>query len=335
MATDATGQERQLPPLNFPPEALQSQSGNESAVPSGDQQATNSANSDDAEQASQRAEQSAGNEPNAAGSEDDPSQKSAEQGTKSQDGDGTGEKSEDGSDGTGPEPKKRRNRITERIQQLNTQRREAERVAEDANRRAERAEQAYQKLHERMSEAAQFDDDDYEGQQAHRTRQLLTEDRMEAAAEERDRAIEERDAALELEQDVRNATFMTKLEDATDRFPTLIEDFRTVPVTEVGAEFIADSDNAAEIAHYLTANRAEARRIASMSAPAQQRELARIEIRITEAPKARKVSQAPAPTPKVKGTASPQIKDPNDPSLSFEEYRAIRRAEMEAENKRS
>lgn len=319
MATDATGQGRQLPPLNIPPEALPPQSSNESGAPGADDasvedQPTGEVNPDDA--AASSGEDTA--EPNADAASDDDA--SAEQQESQQ---------------TEQPKKAKRNRITERIQQLNTQRREAVREARAANDRAARAEEAYQRLQERMSEAPDIDDDDFEGQQAHRTRQLLNEDRMEAAQEERDQAIEERNAAIQREQEARNQAFMTKLEDASDRFPDLIRDFRDVPVSDVGAEFIAESENAAEIAHWLTANRGQARDIALMPDAAQLSALARLEVRITEAPKARKVSQAPPPPPKVKGTASPQIKDPNDPSLSFEEYRAIRRAEIEAEKKRS
>ncbi|MBC6444617.1 MAG: hypothetical protein GDA50_04185 [Alphaproteobacteria bacterium GM202ARS2] len=325
--SQATGQSNALPPLNIPPEAFGLDSNSESnrsaapdqAAPTGDGQTTTEAgNPDETEQ------QSTHIEPNADGDGGNTSETSAESGEG------------DGQETSETQPKKpKRNRITERIQQLNTQRWDAVREARAANERAERAETALERLQERMSQAPEIDDDDYEGQQAYRTRQMLHEDRMEAAQEERDQAIEERNAAIEREQEARNQAFMTKLEDASDRFPDLIRDFRDVPVSDVGAEFIADSDNAAEIAHWLTANRTEARRIATLPQSAQLSALARLEVRITEAPQARKVSQAPPPPPKVKGTASPQIKDPNDPSLSFEEYRAIRRAEIEAEKKRS
>lgn len=206
------------------------------------------------------------------------------------------------------EDKPKRNRTREFIERLQSR-------ARDAEARAQAADAELQRLQKRLTEQPQIDEDDYEAQQAQNMRRTLDEDRLEQAQSARDTALNERRQA-------RNETFAAKLEAAAERLPDVAEKFFSVPVTENMADFIADSDAAPELAHWLGSNPHEALRLSQMDPVSQARELARQEARISAAPKARKVSQAPQPPSQVTGTVSPSAKDPAE--MTMEEYAAWR-----------
>jgi len=90
----------------------------------------------------------------------------------------------------------------------------------------------------------------------------------------------------------------------------------SLPVSDVGARFIAESEKGPQVAYFLAQNRAEAARIASLDPLTQAFELGRIEQRINAAPSARRVSQAPAPVPRVTGGANAGAKDPSQMSMA-------------------
>jgi len=106
--------------------------------------------------------------------------------------------------------------------------------------------------------------------------------------------------------------FQDRLAAAKQQIPdidTVISD-PTLPVTDIGARFIAESDKGPQVAYWLGTNRAEAVRIASLDPYSQAFELGRIEARIAAAPASRRISNAPAPVPKVGGGSNTGAKDP-------------------------
>jgi hypothetical protein len=106
------------------------------------------------------------------------------------------------------------------------------------------------------------------------------------------------------------------LDEAVERF---FSD-KSMPVSQTMAEFIMEhSERGPEIVLALDADLDEAERISKLSPIAAARELARLEAKLPK-PEARKVSNAPAPTKVVKGTAESPIKKLED--MSNAEYMA-------------
>lgn len=101
-----------------------------------------------------------------------------------------------------------------------------------------------------------------------------------------------------------------------------------VPITQQMAEVIAESEDGPALAYHLAKNVDIAESIARLPALAQARELGRIEARLAyererAAEAKRRVSQAPAPTPKIEATAeTPQFRttDASGDALSDEEW---------------
>ena len=112
------------------------------------------------------------------------------------------------------------------------------------------------------------------------------------------------------------ATSHEGLDEAVDRF---FSD-KSMPVSQAMAEYIMEvSDRGPEIVYALDADLDEAERISKLSPIAAARELARLEAKLPK-PEARKVSNAPAPTKVVKGTAESPVKKLED--MSNAEYMA-------------
>lgn len=118
----------------------------------------------------------------------------------------------------------------------------------------------------------------------------------------------------------RGATFMAKVDAARERIPdidTTLRSFASLPVSDVAADLIAESDKSVEIANYLGRNPHEAHRIAQMHPAYQGAEIARIEARVSAMPMKR-ISQAPAPVSTVSGgSGNPS---PDLGSLSMKDY---------------
>lgn len=131
-----------------------------------------------------------------------------------------------------------------------------------------------------------------------------------------------------------NEAFHEKLESARDKY----DDFMTVafnpdiPITTAMLEIIRDSDAGTDLAYYLGKNREEAVRISEMTVAQQGAALARLEVKISNAPSVKKTSSAPAPISPVnpRGSASVEY-DTTDPrsvgKMSASEW-------IERENKR-
>lgn len=201
---------------------------------------------------------------------------------------------------------KPRQKAQERISELYGRTKAAER-----ERDAALAELA--RLRKPVVDPQQWDQLSFDQQQAAQMRHAVREERAQEVAQAAH--------AREIEAEVaRGEMFNARLESFVERVPdaTVLVTDKSLPVTELGARFIAESEKGPEVAWWLHQNRKEALRIARLEPVAQAFELGRIEARIASTPVTRKVSQAPHPTPKVGGGASAGAKDPA--SMSDEEY---------------
>lgn len=164
----------------------------------------------------------------------------------------------------------------------------------EANRRAESAERTARDLQRQLSEMRQeyqrLDPNDTVGQQQLSTRAAVKAERLEQLQ------AEGQSAAAEAAQS-RAAMFTAKIDAARERIPDIdqaMANFSAVPVSDVAADLIAESEKAAEITYFLSRNPAEAHRIHRLPPHMQGAEIARIEARVAQAP-ARKASAAPPP----------------------------------------
>lgn len=196
---------------------------------------------------------------------------------------------------------KPKSRFQERIDRLTAEKREAEARARAAEDRLKRLQQPLEVPKDRE---LSFDD-----QEKLRLREVLREQSAEQAAEEV--AVENAKAEKK-----RHETFMEKVKAVADRMPDLAEKFSAVPVSHFAADFISESEKAAELAYFLGSNPHEAIRIANLPDTRQAVELARLEAKLQAAPQVRKTSAAPNPPPTVGGGVSPGPKDPSDMSMA-------------------
>lgn len=195
------------------------------------------------------------------------------------------------------EEKPKKSRFQERIDKLTADKYAAEREARELRDRIARLE---------GRQRPPVDPDDYEAQEAERFRRVMEEERRYETYEAEQSAVQKAQAA-------RQELFRAKLEAARDRIPDLdqsIQQFAQLPVTPESAEIIADSDKAAEIAHYLGRNPQLAYEIANLSPAMQGRAIAQIESRVSLPPK--KVSAAPPPPQTLKPASAPQAKSPEE-----------------------
>lgn len=208
-------------------------------------------------------------------------------------------------DTTDKKEEKPRNRAQERIDDLTRRMREAERRAADLTAETQR-------LNARLQErAAKVDPNDFAQTEDYRVEKAVKTSQIEATFDQAQmQAVEAQRARVEV--------FQAKVEAARERDPSIeqkLQRFASVPVTEFGASFIADSAAAVEIAAHLADFPAEAARIAKLPVGAQGVELARLEAKLT-APPVRRISQAPTPVPTLGGSRSPAVKDTADMSVS-------------------
>lgn len=207
---------------------------------------------------------------------------------------------------TSEKPEKPKRPASERIGELYGRMKTAERERDLALAEVQR-------LRQPMVDQERYDTLSYDEQQALQVRHAVRQERAEELAQSAQ--FKEQEAAR-----VREEMFKQRLAEAAEIIPDLdrvITD-PTLPVTTVGARFIQESEKGPQVAYWLSQNRADAARIASLDPLTQAYELGRIEARISSAPAARKVSQAPAPVPKVAGGANAGAKDPS--SMSMAEY---------------
>lgn len=207
-----------------------------------------------------------------------------------------------------PDAEPKRNRVKERIDALTAEKHAALREANALKARLAALEQ---------QRPRQVDAADYEGQQREQFRSVLREETQSQTAEQYQ-------AAVTKAQEAQRDTFLAKVEAVRERIPDIDVSLRTfaqLPVSEHAAEIIAESDKAAEIAHYLAQNPREAYQIHSMSPAQQGRALAQIEQRFSLPSK--RTSSAPPPPPIVSGANATATKSPSE--MSAAEYVAMRK----------
>lgn len=201
------------------------------------------------------------------------------------------------------DPKK--NSAQERINRITADKHAAQREAQSAKQEAA---DLRKQLAQYQQQARELDPQDAVGQQALNTRFAVKAERLEQIEARATQADGQAAGA-------RQAQFETKIEAARERMPdldTVLSTFSTLPVSEVAADLIADSEKAAEITYYLGKNPQEAHRIARLAPHQQGAEIARIEAKVAPAP-ARKASAAPPPVKtNIGGGSTPQSKTQDD-----------------------
>lgn len=198
-----------------------------------------------------------------------------------------------------------------RIRSLTAKRRQAERSAADALKRAERAEERL-KLYEDGQSAKEPADD----QSADRpVEKALKQERARDAEDARAEADRARASALD-------AAYDEYTERAADFAETVPDYHETVEApstlfSDAMAQELLTSEEGPRTAYFLAKNPKELRRIARLTDPKQvAREIGRIEGRLTR-PEPRRVSAAPEPVPAVAtGAGGPSGDDPARMSVS-------------------
>lgn len=192
---------------------------------------------------------------------------------------GTTEAQTDGADGGNKEsPVPKTVTLTEEELQARIERATAKAAAK-AERKAFR--EAVQRLQNQQQPQTPPQREAYRDDEAYTQAQLeyLAEQKAEQKLKER----QERERSERVQE-----AFMEKAEKASERYP----DFQTVvsnpalPINEAMAEFIADSDQGAELAYHLGKNPMKAAQIAQMSPVKAARELTRMEAELAAKPKA-------------------------------------------------
>lgn len=207
---------------------------------------------------------------------------------------------------------KPRNSAGERIAQLTAEKRTAEARAAMAQREAARLRTELEQLAHRASAP----DLPYEQQEAIRMRQVAKLERLEQATADAG-YVEEEIAQKRIE------TFQAKVAAVRDRMPDFDQVFGAVPVDPIMGELIAESEKAAEVAYYLGKNPQEAFEIRNLPPHLKGARIARIEQKVSLAP--RKVSTAPAPVPTVGGQSAPSARDPAN--MTMAEYAQWRKSQ--------
>lgn len=132
--------------------------------------------------------------------------------------------------------------------------------------------------------------------------------------------------AKQQEAAARKESFESSLAEFADDHPDFYDGWRETPISQPMAEAIMDSEISAHVAYYLKNNQDVALKLFQLSGPAAAKEIGRIEERlVTEQAKAKAkpVSQAPSPPPKIEGSDPGNVE--RDPSkMTDEQYRKWR-----------
>lgn len=209
--------------------------------------------------------------------------------------------------------KKPRQSVSERISQIHAQKKHAEASAQLAMAEVERLRREITQMRQ-----TPLDQLPYEEQDAARLRDVVKVERYQEK-------MAEAQSRFQQVQAIRANEYQEKLSDARERMPdidTVMQPLMRVPLHDLAAEIIVESDKAAELTYYLGKNLNEAYRISELSPHKQAAEIARIEARLSAGPSPRRHSQAPPPPTTITGAASPSAKDPAN--MSFAEYEAWR-----------
>jgi len=196
----------------------------------------------------------------------------------------------------------RKARIQQDIDRLTASKRQAEREVLQLREQQARLYQELQKPSDEFDPATQM-------------RRAIREDRLEDTTQAARRAAQAADEA-------RLGMFAAKVQSARERIPDMddaLKEFARLPIDApgetYGADLIAESEKAAEIAYYLSKNPGDAYRIANLPPHLKGAEIARLEAKVSQAPQARRTSNAPPPVPMINGTSSPTSKSPAEMSV--------------------
>ena len=168
------------------------------------------------------------------------------------------------------------------------------------------------------------------------------EEYLEAKADWKvEQKLRERDAEYEARDRQRQAqahaeTLEQSWRQRVDKAAEQYKDFADVvlrnddlPITQVMGQAIRSTDNVTDLAYFLGKNPEEAERISTLDAVNQVFELGRISATLKTDPKP--ISKAAPPIEPVKGGRS-GTNDIYDPSLSFEQYKRLREAQLKRAN---
>lgn len=202
-----------------------------------------------------------------------------------------------------PERQERRRNARQRIGELTAQRNEARTRAEMAERQLMALRERYQPVDPNL----EFEDPGKFQQES--IRLALTERDAESTAQQRESAlIQKRQADADM--------FHARLDEVRDEMPDFDQVFTdAVPISEVAAEFLAESENGPKVAYHLAKNIGQARRIAALDPVRQAIELTRLEAKLSSAPPAKRTTKAPRPAKPISAAGSAGTFDPASASV--------------------
>ena len=205
----------------------------------------------------------------------------------------------------GEQPPKRKPSVQERIDEVTRARRQAEREAEYWRNEAlkSREPQAPQPQQQTQDDEPNPENYAYGEGDAQFIRDLARyETRREFAAQARQQQAQTAAQTVEQDWNKRQQDFAKS---APDYFEAIDGDW---PCSETMADAIRTSDDGAAVAYHLAKNPDEAHRLAGLNPLAQVREIGRLEARLSAtratpepSPQIKLVSDAPSPTPQLRG----------------------------------
>lgn len=202
-----------------------------------------------------------------------------------------------------PERKERRRSARQRIGELTAKVYEARSRAEQAERQLAQLQKSYTPVDPNL----EFEDS------GEFTKQVIRTTNMEDRAEQ---SLAEREAAIALAQQATAEVFQARVEEFRDEMPDFDQVFNAnVPITEVAAEFLAESDVGPKIAYHLSKNLGQAHRIAALNPVRQAVELTRLEAQLKAAPPAKRTTKAPKPAKPITAAGSSGTFDPSSASV--------------------
>jgi hypothetical protein len=239
-----------------------------------------------------------------------------------------------------PEKAPEKDGFSQRIDELTKNWRETERRAEEASRDAQywrdqalRAQQpAPQTPTPPAATAKTLADFEYDESKYQSYLLDQVEQRAVAAAERKLREQQEKDTTERRRTEFQQRESAFEKDTPDYRSKTRSSNF---PVSDAMAQACAESEEGPAVLYYLANNLSLAEQISRLPPLAAARELGRIEAKLITAREqaAKKVSEAPPPTPKIEGSGDPgttgvKATDPDSDKLSDEEWTRRRNKQL-------
>lgn len=220
--------------------------------------------------------------------------------------------SEDGEEDATAKPKKRG--VHKRIAELTAARRQAEREAEYWKQYAEQFQQTVPPTTPDVGAKPKLADFDYDEAKYEAAVDEWHQKRFQAQQEYvQKRQQEFQQVSTQAQKAAQRAAFVAQAAEQYEDFAQVVNP--NVPISDVAADVILESDHGAAVAYFLGKNPEEAYRIYQLPEHKQAYEIAKIEARISAPPKPKQTTGAPPPPKKVKPSGSVQ-KNPDDMSVS-------------------